>query len=131
MITREADYAIRTVLFLSQNHGKGAVSTTEISKKMDIPYRFLRKISHHLVESGIAGALRGKQGGIFLQTSPDKISLLDILQLFDERAITVNLCCKSDKACDRSNKCPVHTRLEALQETLQKEFADVKFSELI
>ena len=131
MITREADYAIRTVLHLARNYGKGPVSTMEISEIMDIPYRFLRKISHHLVEAKIAGAHRGKQGGIFLEIEPEKLSLLDILKLFDERTINLNICCKSTDACDRSGNCTVHNRLMGLQGRLHAEFAAFKFSELI
>lgn len=131
MITREADYAIRTVLHLARHFGKGPISTLEISETMEIPYRFLRKISHSLVEAGITGAVRGKQGGIFLKISPEAISLLDILQLFDDRAINLNICCKSEEACTRSSTCTIHTRLMGLQDRLRAEFAAFKFSELI
>ncbi len=131
MITREADYAIRTVLHLARHYGKGPISTMDISETMEIPYRFLRKISHNLVEAKIAGAVRGKQGGIFLNILPEEISLLDILKLFDERAINLNICCKSDDACSRSGDCPIHERLLKLQDRLQEEFSGLKISELI
>ena len=130
MITREADYAIRTILYLAQNAEKGAVATNEISEKMQIPYRFLRKISHHLVEAGILATHRGKQGGIFLARKPDEISLFDILKLFDQRAINLNICCQNLNACDRSNLCPVHERLELLQSRLRAEFDACNFAEL-
>ncbi len=130
MITREADYAIRTVLYLAQHSDDGAVATTEISEKMQIPYRFLRKISHHLVEAGILATHRGKQGGIFLARKPAQISLLDILELFDQRAINLNVCCQDLSACDRSQACPIHDRLELLQKRLRSEFAACTFDEL-
>jgi Rrf2 family protein len=130
MITREADYAIRTVLYLAQHRNEGAIATTEISEKMQIPYRFLRKISHQLVESGILATVRGKQGGIFLARKPVDISLLDVLEIFDQRAIYLNVCCQDPEACTRSQKCPVHTRLELLQKNLRAEFAACNFAEL-
>ncbi len=130
MITREADYAIRTVLYLTQHSSEGAVATTEISEKMQIPYRFLRKISHHLVEAGILATHRGKQGGIFLARKPAEISLLDVLELFDQRAINLNICCQDLDACDRSRQCPIHTRLEQLQKKLRAEYAACTFDEL-
>lgn len=131
MITREADYAIRTVLYLSQHHGKGPVSTLEISESMEIPYRFLRKISHQLVEAKIAGAVRGKQGGIFLNVSPDKLSMLDILKIFDQRAITLNICCKPGEDCSRVHECPIHDGLANLQTRLRSEFDSFKFSDFL
>jgi Rrf2 family protein len=131
MITREAEYAIRTVMFLARQYGKNPVSTMEISEAMDIPYRFLRKISHHLVEAGMIGAQRGKQGGIYLKIAPEKISLLNILELFDERAINLNICCKSGEACSRSEKCRIHDRLMSLQERLRSEFDAFRISDLV
>ncbi len=131
MITREADYAIRTVLYLSQHHGKGPVSTLDISEAMEIPYRFLRKISHQLVEAKIAGAIRGKQGGIFLNVTPDQLSMLDILKIFDQRAITLNICCKPDEGCSRVHDCPVHDGLASLQTRLRNEFNSFKFSDFL
>ncbi len=130
MITREADYAIRTIVYLSKRFGQNPVTTTEISEKMEIPYRFLRKISHQLVEAKIVGATRGKQGGIFLLIEPDKLSLLDILKIFDERACNLNICSDSDDACGRSAECTVCKRLRILQEKIHAEFADIKFSQL-
>ncbi len=130
MITREADYAIRALVYLSQRYGQAPVTTTEISEKAEIPYRFLRKISHQLVESGIVGATRGKQGGIFLKIEPEKLTLLDILKIFDDRACHMNICSESDDACSRSPHCNVCKRLRTLQEKMHAEFASIKFSEL-
>lgn len=130
MITREADYAIRALVYLSERFGQPPVTTTEISEKAAIPYRFLRKISHHLVESGIVGAARGKQGGLFLKVEPDKLSILDILKIFDERTCTLSICCESDDACHRSSTCNVCKRLKILQKKIHIEFDSIKFSEL-
>ncbi len=130
MITREADYAIRTIVYLSRRLGQGPITTTEISEKAEIPYRFLRKISHQLVEAKIIGATRGKQGGIFLLADPEKLSLFDILKIFDDRACNLNICCASDDACSRSGECTVCRRLRILQEKLHAEFASIRFSQL-
>ena len=131
MITREADYAIRAVLYLAQRYNQGAIATTTVSEKMEVPYRFLRKISHQLVESGILLTQRGKQGGVYLARPPSEISLFDILEIFDQRATYLNICCQDLDACDRSSHCPVHSRLQVLQNKLRAEFAACSFADLI
>lgn len=130
MITREADYAIRTVVYLARRFGQSPIATTEISQTAEIPYRFLRKISHQLVESGIVGATRGKQGGIYLLIEPDKLSILDILKIFDARACSLNICSDSDDACNHSSSCKVCKKLRELQAKIHAEYASIKFSEL-
>lgn len=130
MITREADYALRTVIFLAKNLDKGYCPTSDIGEKMMIPYRFLRKISRRLVDSGIAKAQRGKQGGLALAVDPEEFSILDLLKVFDSRFLAVNQCCRDDESCNRQQNCEAHDFFMSVQKKLEKEFGSVKISEL-
>ena len=131
MITREADYALRTVLYLSENIGKGPVSTSLAGEKLQIPYRFLRKISRELIESGIARSQRGKQGGLLLNKSPDKISLLDVIVIFDKRFVTFNLCCSDTEDCDRKPGCRVHKYFNEIQTDVLTKLSSIYFSQIL
>jgi Rrf2 family protein len=131
VITREADYAIRTVWYLARAYDQGPVSTTEIGEKMSIPYRFLRKISRQLVETGIVTAQRGKQGGIALAIPPGRLTLLDILKIFDQRAITFNACCEPQTDCERQEVCEMHHQFAAVQQEIHRQLKTVNFSRLV
>ena len=131
MITREADYALRAIICLARVPDQKFFPTSEICKEMLIPYRFLRKISRELVGSGLVKAHRGKQGGLALNKSPEKITILDILRIFDERALAVNLCCKDPGLCCRSPKCEAHKYFQKIQSKLEKEFASVTVADLV
>jgi Rrf2 family transcriptional regulator, cysteine metabolism repressor len=48
-----------------------------------MPERFLLQILRHLVTHGILYSTRGVEGGYTLVRSPDKISLLDILEAIE------------------------------------------------
>ncbi|GAB4280228.1 MAG: Rrf2 family transcriptional regulator [Candidatus Rifleibacteriota bacterium] len=130
MITREADYALRAIIYLAKNKSKGFCPTIDICEKMLIPYRFLRKISRKLVDSGIAEAQRGKQGGLALAVDPEKYSLLDVLKVFDARSLAVNLCSKEDNSCERKKECEVHEVFLGIQKNLEKEFDAIKIADL-
>ncbi len=130
MITREADYAIRTVLHLSRIYGKGPISTAEIGEEMEIPYRFLRRITRKLVEKGFLEAQRGKTGGVYLVVEPKKISLYDVMQIFDQRGMTVNACCTPKRGCRRDQHCPVHPHFETLQKEFHKSLQKMNFGKL-
>jgi Rrf2 family protein len=131
MITREADYALRAVIYLARAPEEKYCPTSEICREMLIPYRFLRKISRELVNSGLVKAHRGKQGGLVLNKPPEKITVLDILRIFDERALAVNLCCKDPDLCCRSPKCEAHKYFQKIQSKLEKEFASVSVADLV
>ena len=98
---------------------------------MNVPYRFLRKISHQLVASGFADAKRGKHGGIYLIIEPKKISLLDVLNVFDLRSLTLNACCLPKSECARKEKCPVHPHFDKIQNTLRENLRKLTFAHLL
>lgn len=131
MITREADYALRTIIFLAKNQDCSFCPTSEICEQMSIPYRFLRKISRSLVDSELVKAQRGKQGGLALAKKPENITLLDILKIFDPRTLSVNLCSKDPDLCQRHEICEAHNYFLKLQKKLENEFASVRISDFI
>ncbi len=131
MITREADYALRAIIYLARKHENKYCPTSDICSEMLIPYRFLRKISRKLVESGIAVAQRGKQGGLCLAKKPEQLSLLEILKVFDPRALTLNKCCKNIDECERKNVCEAHDSFAILQQKLETEFDRITIDELV
>lgn len=132
MITREADYAIRTVLFLARKFGDDPVSTSEIGKEMLIPYRFLRKISRELILNGLAVAKRGKNGGIFLSRNPKEISIFDVINIFDKRFLSLNRCCDGTNfVCDLQQTCRLHKCFCKIQKEICEKFTKVNFYQLI
>lgn len=130
MITREADYALRIVLSLTSIPKGQSLSTTALSEQMYIPYRFLRRIVRRLSASGIVGSVRGKDGGIYLLKSPAKISVHDILAIFDSRSLTLNRCYEENNGCPRKKKCVVHRTLAPVQKLLNDRLRSISFEEL-
>ncbi len=106
LITRETDYAVRTVVYLAKDPDQVA-SATEISKAMHIPRSFLAKIMQRLVRHDLMTSSRGASGGFRLAKKPSEISLLDILTIF-QGTTGINTCAVDKKRCKLSSTCAVH-----------------------
>ena len=130
MITRETDYAIRTILYLSRRNNDTVVSTKILSEQMLIPYRFLRRIVKQLVENGLVSSRKGHGGGIRLLKQPEEISVYDICQIFGKPGVTLNQCLTDKGKCEFLDTCTVHTKLEEIQEELDRRLQSVTFSQL-
>ena len=52
-ITRQADYAVRAVLYLARLDGKQRAATSQIAKEQHIPPSFLAKIISQLSIAGL------------------------------------------------------------------------------
>ena len=131
MITREADYAVRAIMFLAKTDSKVPTSSLELAKEMNIPYRFMRRIGLKLQKSGYIESRKGKGGGIKLLREPAKISVLDVLRSFDEDGFKLNECLTEGKRCVRDGECPVHRQMSKLQDMIETQLEGLTFDKLI
>jgi Rrf2 family protein len=106
LVTREADYAVRTVLYLARNSTRTA-SVAEVARAMHIPKSFLAKIVQRLVRRHILVSMRGMKGGFMLAAKPSEISLLDILESI-QGPTGINVCAIESRRCRLSATCSVH-----------------------
>jgi len=116
-ITRETDYAVRCILYLSEAPGKVAMAG-EIAEAMKIPKSFLAKILQKLTKADLVTSFRGVKGGVRLAKKPEEISLLDVIETI-EGDVGLNICAVNERACGRSKKCSVHPVWVELREAVE------------
>ena len=105
-ITRETDYALRCVLYLSARPKK-VIDASEIAEGKFIPRSFLSKILQKLNRAGIVKSFKGYKGGFMIMKKPSEISVLDIIEIFEGPA-AMNRCAIDKQLCDLSDTCSVH-----------------------
>ncbi len=130
MITREIDYALRTILYLSNTYDK-RIESEALAEEMNIPYRFLRKIVRHLVSAELVDSARGKNGGIKLALPPEAISLYDVIKAFDYRMVMLNSCLDDNFECQRRDlKCSIHTAIKGVQQKIDSSLKEITFDQV-
>jgi len=105
-ITRQADYAVRAVLYLAGLTNGRRAPTSEIAREQRIPPSFLAKIVSQLSVAGVVQTSRGARGGVALARSPNDISLLEVIEAIDG-PIMLNECVDDPSACFFGEDCPV------------------------
>lgn len=128
-ITREADYAVRCVLFLSQETGR-VVSAKEIAESMTIPKSFLAKILQRLTRGGIVLSTKGIAGGFELAKDSTKVSILEVIEAIQGSA-ALNICAVDEGNCDLSNTCPVHPVWAELRVDIENKLRKESFAALV
>jgi Rrf2 family protein len=82
-ISRQADYAIRVVLDLSL-HPEARIR--EVARRQRLSVSYVGRISQRLAKTGILDNKRGRLGCLSLASSPDQISILDVIEAIDAGA---------------------------------------------
>lgn len=127
-ITRETDYAIRCILYLSGDPGEINMIDV-IAREMQIPKSFLAKILQKLARASLVKSFRGVKGGFQLARLPGKISLLDVIEAI-EGEFSMNICALDQTRCDRSKTCSVHPVWVRISKDFRKILKKYNFASL-
>ncbi len=82
-ISYKGDYALKTLLELALNYNKGVLSITELAKRCDIPDKFLEQVLLTLKKGGFVDSKRGINGGYFLASSPERITVGEAVRFIE------------------------------------------------
>ena len=122
-LTRAAEYAIRCIVYLSQQ-GRGVLaSKNDIAERAEIPTHFLAKIAQDLARAGLIDIRQGPKGGFILLKEPRDITLLEVVETMIGE-IYLNDCVAKPSSCNALTACGVHQvwirARNQLRETLRK-----------
>jgi Rrf2 family protein len=129
-ITRQADYAVRAVLYLAQNGSDKRAATSQIAEEQQIPPSFLAKIVSQLSVAGLLQTSRGARGGVSLARTPEEISLLEVVEAIDG-PILLNECVAANGACTFGDDCPMRPVWCDAQAELVDRLKNTTFAEFV
>jgi len=105
-ITRQADYALRAMLYLTRMGPNQRSATSQIADEQRIPPSFLAKIISQLSIAGLIHTSRGARGGVTLARDPEDISILEVVEAIDG-PIALNECTHDPASCVFGEECPI------------------------
>ena len=128
-ITRQADYAVRAVMYLAQLGPEQRAATSQIAQEQSIPPSFLAKIVSQLSVAGLLQTSRGARGGVSLARPPEQISLLEVVEAIDG-PILLNECVSPNGVCVFGDSCPMKpvwcdTQAQLVQRLKTANFASI------
>ena len=129
LLTRDTDYAIRSLCYIAKN-SKRIVSVTELVSNLKIPRPFLRKILQELNKKGVLESFKGKGGGFRLGTSAKKIFIVDVVGCF-QGPIKMQEHLFKKGLCPNIKTCVLKKRLDIIEKRMIAELDRVSIASLI
>ena len=126
-ISRKGDYALLLLSFLTNVKESKAISLRKISKKLNMPYKYLSQIAPVLVEDGILGSKEGAGGGYSLARDPKKISVSEVLELLEGPMAPV-ACMREGCFCEPN--CVQRNVIEKMTASLKEAMDDYTLADL-
>lgn len=110
MFGRTADYALRALLFLTQEGADGRfVRADAIAKATGMPRNYTGKVLNALAKARLVTSARGPTGGFRLAANPGTITAARVVDLFADPP-TSRRCLLGAKRCNRARPCSAHQR---------------------
>jgi Rrf2 family protein len=128
-LTRQADYAVRAVLYLAERPSAARITTAEIGEHQKIPVTFLTKIMAQLVTAGVVQTTRGARGGVTLARPAATITLLEVIEAI-EGPLRLNNCVADGAGCPLGCDCRVQAVWQAAQADLTSRLRSMTFGAL-
>jgi Rrf2 family protein len=128
-LTRKGEYAIRGIVYLATRPDDQVCLLSDIAAAVDVPPTFLAKIFQQFSKIGFVKSYRGTGGGFVLGRTPDKITLLEVVEAV-EGPIIPNRCVTGGDECNRSNTCNVHPVWINVQNQVRDILAGVTLKDL-
>ena len=129
-ITRQADYAVRAVLYLARLEPNQRAATSQVAQEQHIPPSFLAKIISQLSIAGLLHTSRGARGGVTLAREPKEITLLEVIEAIDG-PIMLNECVSENSICTFDDECPLRPVWCDAQEELVSRLKNTNFQHLL
>ena len=129
-ITRQADYAMRAVAYLSNLGTEDRAATSQIAEDQQIPPSFLAKIVSQLSVAGLLQTSRGARGGVSLARDPNEISFLEVVEAIDG-PILLNECVADGSACTFGETCTLRPVFCDAQADLVNRLESTSFGSVI
>ena len=129
-ITNQADYALRSMLYIAKYAESQLIPSNTIAEEMQISRIFLSRIDSQLVNAGLIRTRRGARGGVMLAKPAAEISIYDVVTTIDG-PITLIDCIADPESCPLSPDCPYRTFWEETQNALIARMKAVSLQDML
>ncbi len=129
------EYALRALLVLGLDYieDDSVVRIQEISKRQNIPKRFLEQILNDLKSAGIVESKRGVAGGYRLRVPPERVTLAEVIRYIEGPLAPVS--CVSARyyercSCPDEEKCGIRSVMKEVRDAIVKILENVTLAQL-
>lgn len=135
LISKKTVYALRALEYLAKHKGDGPVLIDELSKKGNIPKKYLEAILLSLKNNGILTSKKGKGGGYSLGMAPNEIILGMVVRTLEGTIAPIK--CAEEKSsvpcdeCDDDRVCGIRLVMIDVRQAISKVLDETTLADML
>ena len=132
-LSLRGEYALRALLVLGLNEGRGVVRIQAIADEQNIPKRFLEQILNDLRSAGFVDSKRGVAGGYRLAKPAAEISLSSVIRHIEGALAPVS--CVSEAfyqkcSCPDESRCAIRSAMKEVRQAIVQVTDNISIQDL-
>lgn len=132
-ISTRGRYAVRLMLDLALNSGKGPIPLKEVAQRQQMGGSYLESIVKQLARAGLIRSVRGAGGGYWLSRTPEEYTVGDILRQMEGNLAPIH--CDSVEscgmACEQVDRCVTMEVWEQIHEAISNVVDHITLADLM
>jgi len=129
LITRNTDYAVRALCYIAEQKQE-VISGDQLVTSLQMPRPFLRKILQTLNKAGLLNSSKGKGGGFALAVSPEKITLIEVMKIF-QGSIRLSEHKFKKNDCPHINDCLLKKKIDEIEKEVIAKLKAITISSIL
>ena len=129
LVTKDIHYAIKSLLYFAQSTDK-VITVGELVKKLNMRRPFLRRILQTLSKRKILRSQKGYRGGFVLNMKPDKIRIIDILNIFHGDSDIIGCLLEKD-ICPYPARCLLMRKINGIEIQLNNDLTQLTVKKIL
>ena len=130
MISTKGRYAIRFMIDLAEQEGKGPVPLSAVSERQNISKKYMESIVKTLVSAKLVSSSSGKGGGYSLRKSPAEYTVWEILNATEESMSSVACLIENAEKCPRQESCQTISMWRGYDKVVKDYFTGITIADL-
>ena len=123
-------YAMRALIELAENNGKGPLQLKIIAERQDISIKYLEQLMAVLKSANLVRSVRGSKGGYILARPPAQIKLIEAFHCLEGTTATVE-CVENEDYCSRIADCATRKVWVQVQMAIEKVLQSITLQDLV
>ncbi len=128
IVNKTTRYALYAAMEMARCQGE-AVTVSQVAKKYAISEGVLAKVFQQLVRAGLARGTRGVGGGYRLVERPNKITVLQIIEIFEPPIL--GLQCLLERECAQADLCRLKGLFDEVDQTARDIYGSTNLETLV
>lgn len=129
-LSTRSRYGTRIILELAHHNDGTPLQVSEIARVQKIPVKYLEQLIRTLKKADLITSVRGSKGGHYLRVPPEKITIGQLVRLFEGQTDLV-ACVSAPENCQMAEECLVRKVWTEATEAMYEKLDGVTIADLL